>query len=65
MSALRHGGFGGAVVAGGVVAVAEQALEPRAPLDRADGVARRALRAAQGVEPLAEDLGGARADRRA
>ena len=39
MSALAPGGLGAAAVAGGVVGVAEQALETRPPLDRADGVA--------------------------
>src|SRR6185436_20668488 len=51
--------LGAAVIAGGVGAVAQQALETRAALDRTDRVARRALRVAERVQPFADDLGGA------
>ena len=43
----------------GVEGVAQEAVEPGAPLDGADGVLRRSL-GPHGVEPLADDAGGAR-----
>ena len=53
------GGRRPVAIARRVEGVAQQPVEPRAPLDGADGVLRRAL-GAHGVDPLADDPRGAR-----
>ena len=53
------GGRRSVAITGCVEGVAQEAVQPRAPLDGADGVLRRSL-GAHGVETLADDSGGAR-----